>query len=89
MHSPCGFREISATMNPAPQPSFILGMVIGAGGALALTRFMQSLLYETTPYDPRVYGGVALILLGATILACWLPARRAAKADVAQLLRTE
>jgi ABC-type lipoprotein release transport system permease subunit len=58
-------------------------------GALALTRFMQSLLFETTPYDPLVYAGLALVLLAAAVLACWIPARRAARVDIARLLRTE
>jgi putative ABC transport system permease protein len=66
-----------------------IGIVVGAVGALVLTRFMQSLLFETTPYDPLVYAAVALLLLAAAALACWLPARRAARVDVARLLRAE
>ena len=66
-----------------------IGTVIGAGGALALTRFMRSLLFETTSYDPLVYAAVALLLLAAAVLACWMPARRAGQVDVAQLLRAE
>jgi ABC-type lipoprotein release transport system permease subunit len=50
---------------------------------------MQSLLFETTPYDPLVYVAVALLLLAAAALACLLPARQAARVDVARLLRTE
>lgn len=66
-----------------------IGVAIGIGGALVLTRFMQSLLFETTPYDPLVYAAVALLLLAAAAAACWLPARRAARVDIAKLLRTE
>ncbi len=66
-----------------------VGVLIGTGGALALTRFMQSLLFETTPYDPLVYAAVALLLLAAATAACWLPARRAAKADPMIALRAE
>jgi putative ABC transport system permease protein len=66
-----------------------VGVAVGIAGALALTRFMQSLLFETTPYDPLVYAAVALLLLAAAALACLLPARRAARVDVARLLRTE
>jgi putative ABC transport system permease protein len=65
------------------------GVVIGIGGALALVRFVQSLLYETPAADPLVLGGVAGLLLTAAAVACWIPALRAAKADVLQLLRSE
>ncbi|HEY4245533.1 MAG TPA: ABC transporter permease [Lacunisphaera sp.] len=67
----------------------ISGLLIGTAGALSLTRFMQSLLFETTPYDPVVYLSVTGILLVAAILACWLPARRAAKVDPVIALRAE
>jgi putative ABC transport system permease protein len=66
-----------------------VGVAVGIAGALVLTRFMQSLLFETTPYDPLVYVAVALLLLAAAALACLLPARQAARVDVARLLRTE
>jgi putative ABC transport system permease protein len=66
-----------------------VGIVIGVAGALGLTRFMQSLLFETTPNDPVVYAAVAVLMLGAAALACWLPARRAAKADPIVALRAE
>jgi len=56
---------------------------------LALTRFMQSLLFETTAYDPTVFAAVALLLLTAAAAACWLPARRAGHVDVTKLLRAE
>jgi putative ABC transport system permease protein len=66
-----------------------IGIALGTAGALGLTRFMESLLFETTPYDPLVYFAVALLLLGAAGLACWLPARRAARVDVVRLLRSD
>lgn len=66
-----------------------LGAMLGVAGALGLTRFLQSLLYETAPFDPAVYLAVAAALLAAGAAACWLPARRAARTDVARLLRTE
>jgi putative ABC transport system permease protein len=65
------------------------GVALGILGALGLTRFMQSLLFETTPYDPVVYSAVAIILLTAAVAACWLPARRAARVDITRLLRAE
>ena len=67
----------------------IFGIAVGVAGALGLTRFMQSLLFETTPNDPMVYGVVAVVMLFAAVLACWLPARRAAKSDPIVALRAE
>jgi putative ABC transport system permease protein len=66
-----------------------IGIILGIAGALALTRFMQSLLFETTAYDPTVFAAVALLLLTAAAAACWLPARRAGQVDVTNLLRAE
>jgi predicted permease len=65
------------------------GLVIGLAAALVLTRLLQSLLFETSTHDPMVYGVVAVGLLGVTALACWVPARRAAKVDPIIALRAE
>ena len=65
------------------------GLVVGVAGSVGLTRFMESLLFETEPYDPVVYLGVSLVLMAAGTAACWLPARRAARLDVASLLRAD
>jgi predicted permease len=65
------------------------GLFIGLAAALALTRLLQSLLFETSPHDPLIYGAVAVGLLGVALLACWLPARRAAKIDPMIALRAE
>jgi len=66
-----------------------VGVAAGTAGAFGLTRFLQSLLFETALFDPRIYLAVVLILLTAAAASCWVPARRAARADVARLLRTE
>ena len=66
-----------------------LGAGVGMGAALALTRLIQSLLFETTPYDPIVYVAVTLLLLAVAALAAYLPARRAAKVDPVVALRAE
>jgi len=66
-----------------------VGLGIGLFGALALTRFMQSLLFETSPNEPVVYLIVTVVLLSVAMLACWLPARRAAKIDPIVALRGE
>lgn len=66
-----------------------LGVVIGVGGALALTRFLQSLLFETSAHNPWVLLTVGLLLLGASVLACIIPAHRASKVDITRLMRSE
>jgi len=69
--------------------SAAVGIVIGTTVALGLTRFMQSLLFETEPYDPVVFAGVALVLLASAAIACWLPARRAARTNPVLALRMD
>ena len=66
-----------------------LGLFVGVAGALALTRFMQGLLFGVEPSDPLTFVGVALVLLLVTIGASLLPAWRAARTDPAIALRTE
>jgi ABC-type antimicrobial peptide transport system permease subunit len=66
-----------------------LGIVIGLMTAAVLSRFMQSILFKTNPHEPLVYVAVALVLLATTALACWLPARRAAKVNPVEALRAE
>jgi putative ABC transport system permease protein len=66
-----------------------IGVAAGIAGALGLTRFLQSLLFKTAPFDPLVYLAVAGVLLAAAAASCWIPARRAARVDVARLLRAE
>jgi ABC-type antimicrobial peptide transport system permease subunit len=66
-----------------------IGVVIGLGAAAGLTRLMSSLLYGITPLDPLTYLAVPLILVIATVLATYLPARRAASVDPIEVLRAE
>ena len=67
----------------------LVGLALGLAGALALTRVLQRLLYEIKPTDPLTFGVVPLILLAVAVLACWLPARRAANVDPMTALRHE
>jgi putative ABC transport system permease protein len=66
-----------------------IGIVMGAVGAIVLSRFMASLLFGMTPLDLPTYVGVAALLLGAAALSCYLPARDAMRVDVLQALREE
>jgi ABC-type antimicrobial peptide transport system permease subunit len=63
------------------------GIAIGLGASFALTRLMKALLYEVSATDPLTYTGVALLLVIVALLACWIPARRAAKVDPMTSLR--
>jgi predicted permease len=65
------------------------GVIAGLAGAVALTRVLGALLFETSPTDPVGLGGAALVLLGISLAASWAPARRAARADPSSALRAE
>jgi predicted permease len=67
----------------------LIGLGIGIAGALALTRYLSSLLYDTQPTDLETFVAVSLVLLGAVLLACYIPARRAMKVDPMVALRCE
>jgi putative ABC transport system permease protein len=66
-----------------------LGIGIGVVAALAVTRVMRALLYETSPTDPLTFAAVVPVLGAAALLACWVPARRAMRADPIVALRCE
>jgi hypothetical protein len=67
----------------------VAGIVAGIAGAFGLTRLMKSMLFGTSSYDPSVYAAVALVLFASSVVACWIPARRAAQVDIARLLKSE
>jgi predicted permease len=66
-----------------------IGIVIGIAIAAAATRGLTALLFGVSRFDPISYLGVALVMIGVAALACWLPARRAARIDPAVTLRAE
>ena len=65
------------------------GGLVGLAGALGLTRFLRSLLFGVGPADPLTFTIIPVLLCGVALLACWLPARRAAKVDPIEALRYE
>ncbi len=67
----------------------LVGVVLGLGGTLLLSKFIKTLLFGTTPNDPWVLGAVGIVLLVTSVLACALPARKASRVDVSKLLRSE
>ena len=67
----------------------IMGLVLGLVVAFAAMRLLSSLLFGVSPHDPLIFGGVALILATAAVLACYIPARRAANMDPLAALRYE
>jgi len=67
----------------------LMGTVIGLAGAFALTRLMRTLLFEITATDPLTYVSVIGLLTVVALLACYIPARRAAKVDPLIALRYE
>ena len=84
-------REIGVRLALGAAPSRVLrsvvgrgvgislaGLVVGALGAVGLTRLLGSLLFETAPLDPMTFGAMAAVLLLVAFLASFLPARRAA-----------
>ncbi|MCX6636525.1 MAG: ABC transporter permease [Acidobacteria bacterium] len=66
-----------------------VGLAAGVGGALALGRLLSSFLFGVGPSDAKTIQGVVAVTLAAALLACWLPARRAARVDPMVALRFE
>jgi putative ABC transport system permease protein len=66
-----------------------VGIALGLAASLAATRLLRGFLYEVQPLDPLTFAVVVMLLTGVAMLACWLPARRAARIDPIQALRYE
>jgi putative ABC transport system permease protein len=95
-------REIGVRSAMGASPRDILGLILGQGmkltlagvvlglvGAAVATRGLVTLLFGVTRLDPVTYAGVIALLLGVSVVACWMPAWRAARIDPAVTLRSE
>jgi len=66
----------------------VLGLVLGVIGALSLSRLMRGLLFGVQPHDPLTLVSVSAVMALVGVLACWIPALRAARIDPAVALRS-
>lgn len=95
-------QEIGVRMAVGAQRSDVLSMVVGGGmklalvgvaiglaAAMALSRLLETMLFQVAPSDPASYGATALLLLVVAALACYVPARRAMRVDPIVALRQE
>jgi ABC-type lipoprotein release transport system permease subunit len=67
----------------------LIGVAAGLGASWALTRWIESLLFGVSPTDRMTFVMIALLLIAVALLACYIPARRAAKVDPMVALRCE
>jgi predicted lysophospholipase L1 biosynthesis ABC-type transport system permease subunit len=94
--------EIGVRLALGAEPSSVARMIVRQGGVVALagiavglavavagSRLIESLLYGVGPRDPGVFAGTTLVLLAVALLACWLPARRAARLSPLEALKAE
>jgi ABC-type antimicrobial peptide transport system permease subunit len=67
----------------------LVGLLLGLVGAVAVTRLMQTLLFNVRPADPSTMVAVAVVIAGVALIACYVPARRATRVDPLTALRAE
>ena len=67
----------------------LAGVALGTLGSFALSKWIESLLFGTTPTNPAVFSGVSLLLCAVALVAAYVPARRASRIEPLQALRTE
>jgi putative ABC transport system permease protein len=67
----------------------LIGMALGLMGAVASTRLLRDMLFGINPFDPLTFAAMTLLLMCISLIACFLPARRATKLDPMNVLRSE
>ena len=67
----------------------LAGVALGTLGSFVLSKWIESLLFGTTPTNPAVFAGVSLLLCAVALAAAYFPARRASRIEPLQALRTE
>ena len=67
----------------------VVGLVIGLGSSVMAAMLIRTLLFNTPPWDVEILGGVAVVLAGSSLLASYIPARRAAAVNPIEALRNE
>ena len=82
-------REISRMVVGGSLGLVVVGIALGLGGALAVTRLLEGLLFDVHPTDPATFGSVVVLLLVAGCVAAFVPARRAARVDPASVLNRD
>lgn len=82
-------REVLALILMQGASTAAIGIVVGLVASFAVTRWLQSQLFEISPTDPLTFAGVSLLLLAVTLAACTVPARRATQIDPVIALRCE
>jgi ABC-type antimicrobial peptide transport system permease subunit len=94
--------EIGVRLALGAEPGRVAGMIVRQGGAVALaglllgllaavavSRSVSAILFGVSPTDPVIYATTSVALLAIALLACWLPARRAARLSPIEALRSE
>jgi putative ABC transport system permease protein len=82
-------RDVSKLVVLEGMALALIGVAIGLAASFALTRLMESLLFEVSTTDQSTFAGVAALLIAVSVLACWIPARRASRVDPMVALRWE
>jgi ABC-type antimicrobial peptide transport system permease subunit len=82
-------RSVLALIVGQGMRPIMVGIAIGLAGAVGLSHFVSSLLFNVKPVDPLTYGAVALLVAVAALLSCYVPALRALRVDPVAALRQE